>query len=108
MPLELGGLALTPPVIGLIMGIYGASTGVFQIIFFPILVGRFGEKQVVLNGMMSCFPVFALFPIVNSLAKSFGFSPVVWVLVGLLFLFVIQIDTAFGQWISSNMQSTFR
>ncbi|KAJ7163902.1 major facilitator superfamily domain-containing protein [Mycena crocata] len=96
MPIEIGGLGLPPPTIGLILSAYGVATGLFQILFFARLVRRFGEKQVFFNGMCTCLPVFALFPLMSIIAQRWGLSFVVWVLIGCVLALGALMDTSFG------------
>jgi MFS family permease len=46
MPIEIGGLGLPPKSIGLILGAYGLTTGLFQVVFFARMIHRFGERHV--------------------------------------------------------------
>ncbi|KAJ7679068.1 major facilitator superfamily transporter [Mycena polygramma] len=96
MPLEIGGLALSPPTIGLILSAYGLATGLFQALFFARFVRRFGEKRVFMNGMMTCLPVFALFPLMSIIARRAGISFVVWILLGCVLALGALMDTAYG------------
>ncbi|KAJ7760685.1 major facilitator superfamily domain-containing protein [Mycena maculata] len=96
MPREIGGLGLPPPTIGIVLSAYGLTTGLFQILFFARFVRRFGEKRVFVNGMITCLPVFALFPIISSIAQRFGLSIVVWGLIGCVLALGALMDTSFG------------
>ena len=42
MPVSMGGLDLDPAAIGYLMGMYGAGTGLFQLLFFARIVRRYG------------------------------------------------------------------
>ncbi|KAJ7911436.1 major facilitator superfamily transporter [Mycena leptocephala] len=96
MPIEIGGLGLAPPKIGLILSAYGLATGLFQILFFARFIHRFGEKRVFINGLITCLPVFALFPIMSMIARHFGLSFVIWGLVGCVLALGALMDTSFG------------
>ncbi|KAJ6507874.1 major facilitator superfamily transporter [Mycena vitilis] len=96
MPLEIGGLALSPPTIGLILSAYGLATGLFQALFFARFVRRFGEKRVFMNGMMTCLPVFALFPLMSVIARRAGISFVVLILLACVLALGALMDTAYG------------
>ncbi|KAJ7433730.1 major facilitator superfamily domain-containing protein [Mycena latifolia] len=96
MPIEIGGLGLSPPKIGLILSVYGIATGLLQVLCFARMVRRFGEKQVFINGMIACLPAFALLPIINIVARRSGLSYVVWILVGCVLAFGALMDTSFG------------
>jgi MFS family permease len=96
MPINIGGLGLPPPKIGLILSIYGLATGLFQAVFFARLVDRFGERRVFINGMRTCLPIFALFPVINMIARHFGLSFVVYCLVGCIVALAAGMDVAYG------------
>ncbi|KAJ7746311.1 major facilitator superfamily domain-containing protein [Mycena metata] len=96
MPIEIGGLGLPPPKIGLILSAYGLATGLFQVLFFARFVRRFGERRVFINGMITCLPVFALFPIMSLIARHFGLSFVVYGLIGCVLALGALMDTSFG------------
>ncbi|KAJ7039693.1 major facilitator superfamily transporter [Mycena alexandri] len=96
MPIEIGGLGLPPPKIGLILSAYGLATGLFQVLFFARFVRRFGERRVFINGMITCLPVFALFPLMSLIAQHFGLSFVVYGLIGCVLALGALMDTSFG------------
>ncbi|KAJ7793679.1 major facilitator superfamily transporter, partial [Mycena olivaceomarginata] len=96
MPIEIGGLGLPPYKIGLILSTYGIATGLFQVLFFARFVRRFGERRVFINGLMTCLPVFTLFPIMSMIARRSGLSIIVWVLVGCVLGLGALMDTSFG------------
>ncbi|KAJ6553597.1 major facilitator superfamily domain-containing protein [Mycena vulgaris] len=96
MPINIGGLGLPPPKIGLVLAVYGLATGLFQVLFFARLVRRFGEKRVFVNGMITCLPVFALFPIISIIAQRSGLSLVIWILIGFILALGALMDTSFG------------
>ncbi|KAJ6488140.1 major facilitator superfamily domain-containing protein [Mycena vitilis] len=96
MPIEIGGLGLSPPKIGLILSAYGLATGIFQVVFFARFVHRFGEKRVFINGLITCLPVFALFPVMSMITRHFGISFIVWGLVGCVLALGALMDTSFG------------
>lgn len=97
MPIELGGLDLDPATIGYVMGLYGAGTGLFQILFFAKLVRRFGTRRVFIMSMLSFIPVFMIFPIVSLAAKKWAVSWGVWILVTLILFLLFFMDTAYGK-----------
>ena len=97
MPLEIGGLNLSPPLIGYIMGSYGAASAIFQGIFFARIVRRWGERRVFIVAMSTFIPVFLLLPLINFVARGWGrLSFGVFVLVGILLVMLALTDVAFG------------
>ena len=97
MPLDIGGLNLTPSVIGYIMGSYGLVDAVFQIFYFSPIVRRWGERFVVIAAMSTFIPVFFLLPVINFLARGWGQSSFgVWLLIVFLVMLLTFADMAYG------------
>ncbi|KDR78788.1 hypothetical protein GALMADRAFT_244335 [Galerina marginata CBS 339.88] len=96
MPIDKGGLHLNPVTIGYIMGLYGAGTGTFQVLFFAKLVRRFGTRRIFIMSMATFIPVFLIFPLVSVLAKAWGVSWGVWILVAVMLFLLFFMDTAYG------------
>ena len=96
-PIHLGGLGLPPPTIGSYLGIFGLLSGTAQALFFSRAVRFFGLKRLLLTSL-SCFvPLFALFPIINNLAREWGRSPAVWSLVASQLLLNCATEFSFGR-----------
>ncbi|KAN0088817.1 Major facilitator superfamily domain containing protein [Tylopilus felleus] len=90
LPIETGGLGLTPLAIGNILGLQGMSGGILQWQLFPRVHDRIGSKPLYLISVSLCLPMIALFPVINAAARAYGLSYFVWFLVGLqmaLFVF---------------------
>ena len=98
MPLEIGGLNLSPPVIGCIIGSYGAASAIFHAIYFTSIVCRWGERRVFVAAMSTFFPVFLLLPLINFAARGWGrLSFGVCILVGILIILMVLMDLAYGE-----------
>jgi len=99
MPLEIGGLNLSPPTIGYIIGSYGAASAIFQAIYFARILRRWGERTVFIVAMSTFLPVFLLLPIINLVARRWGqLSFGVCLLVGCLLAIIALMDMAYGAW----------
>jgi hypothetical protein len=97
MPLEIGGLNLSPPIIGYIIGSYGAASAIFQAIYFASIVRRWGERRVFIAAMSTFLPVFLLLPLINFVARGWGqLSIGVCILVGILLIMIASMDLAYG------------
>ena len=97
MPLEIGGLNLSPPIIGCIIGSYGAASAIFHAIYFASIVQRWGERRVFIVGMSTFIPVFLLLPLINFVARGWGrLSFGVCILVGVLLIMIALMDVAYG------------
>ena len=91
MPIELGGLGFTPMVIGSLLGIVGAYTGVFQVLFFARLVRRFGPRGLFIVGMLTFCVYSIIYPLINIVARRTGVTWAVWSLLFIpLFLYPIK------------------
>jgi len=95
-PILLGGLGLPPSTIGKLLSIQGISHGIFQVFFFAKIHDRWGSKNTFIAGIISAIPVFLLFPVVNALARTQGYSLAVWLAVGLQSFVGISISLSYG------------
>ncbi|KAF8626600.1 hypothetical protein AX17_006518 [Amanita inopinata Kibby_2008] len=95
-PIEDGGLGLPPSAIGNIMSMFGILNGIFQVFFFAKIHDRWGSKNVFIVGIASALPVFALFPITNTLAQTQGYSTAVWVSVALQIMLSVLLGLSYG------------
>ena len=80
-PTRLGGLGMSPPTIGMLLGGFGLLNGIAQGVFFAKVVRRLGLKRVFLISLFCHVPLFVMFPIISHLVREQGLSPVVWTLV---------------------------
>ena len=97
MPLEIGGLNSSPPVIGYIIGSYGLIDAVFQAFCFGPIVRRWGERNVFIAAISTFIPIFLIFPVINLLARGWGQSSLgVWFLLGSLLILLTLMDMAYG------------
>ena len=100
-PVALGGLGLDPPAIGTVMSFGSIMSGVFVVFFFPQMTNRFGMKRVYLMGVTAAVPCFALFPVINYLARNSiergdGLGTEVWVAVGFQIVAMVLIFMCYG------------
>ncbi|KAG6888992.1 hypothetical protein C0992_006813 [Termitomyces sp. T32_za158] len=93
-PIDFGGLGLPPPTIGNILSAGGALTGVSQILFFPTIHRRLGDKATFVKGLASTLPLFLLFPIAHLLVVTYSFNWLLWMVIAL------QSITSFGYGLS--------
>ena len=97
MPLEIGGLNLSPPIIGYIIGSNGAASAIFQAIYFARIVRRWGERRLFIVAMSTFLPVFLLLPLINFVAQGWGqLSFGVCFLLGILLIMIAFMDVAYG------------
>jgi Major Facilitator Superfamily len=97
MPLEIGGLNLSPPIIGYIIGSFGASSSIFQAFYFASIVHRWGERNVFIMGISTFLPIFLLLPLINFVALGWGqLSFGVCFLLGILLIMIASMDMAYG------------
>ncbi|KAF9065821.1 MFS general substrate transporter [Rhodocollybia butyracea] len=96
MPLDIGGLGLPPFTIGYVMGGYGAATGIFQFFWFAKVNRALGERRVFLAGMAVLPIMFALLPLISSIAQHCGVNALVWVLIAFTMMLAVIMDMAYG------------
>jgi Na+/melibiose symporter-like transporter len=95
-PVSAGGLGLSPPQIGLIMGLFGFIDGTIEIICFPALCRRLGTKRVFILGIGSFWIAIAAFPLMNFLVKRNGLGLGVYLVMVLQLMVIILDGMAFG------------
>ncbi|OCH95370.1 MFS general substrate transporter [Obba rivulosa] len=96
MPIEFGGLGMTPATIGTILGAFGLMNGTFQAFFFAKFMRWWGPKRVFMVGMASFIPLFAFPPIINMVARRDGVTPLVYTLISIQLFISIIMDMSFG------------
>lgn len=95
-PVKLGGLGFPPSTIGNILSVSGVISGIFQIFFFAKLHERWGSKKLFIGGIASALPVFASFPVISYLARTQGFSPLLWFVVAGQTVLSVFISVSYG------------
>jgi len=81
MPIEIGGLGLSPARIGLILGFYQAFSAFVLVTYFAKVVRYFGERRVFTVAISTSLVLWISFPIMNLWARHFGLSTGVWMLI---------------------------
>ena len=103
MPLDIGGLNLSPSAIGYIMGSYGLINAILQIFYFNTFVRRWGERVVFIATVSTFIPIFLTFPVINFFARGWGQSSFgVWLLLGFLVVLLTLTQMAFGMPVCST------
>lgn len=96
MPIEIGGLGLHPPTIGLILGAHGGLSGGTQSLVFARVVRYLGARKAFLCSMCAFVPAFLMFPVVSLMARVDGFHAPVWGLLITMLIFVAITDMGYG------------
>ncbi|KAG7090025.1 hypothetical protein E1B28_011646 [Marasmius oreades] len=97
MPISIGGLGLSPAVIGYIIGGYGAATGIFQFFYFAQILRWLGERRMFLNGIGTFVALFAAMPLCNVFARRSGeVDAACWAVIGVIVVLSVIMDMAFG------------
>ncbi|KAF8589035.1 member of major facilitator superfamily multidrug-resistance, DHA1 sub-family [Ramaria rubella] len=68
-PIQHGGLGMSPSTIGVCMATFGITNGAVSALFFAPFARAFGIKTVTTAGAAAYFGCYALFPLMNALAK---------------------------------------
>ncbi|KAG9017224.1 hypothetical protein FRB90_001334, partial [Tulasnella sp. 427] len=95
-PIADGGLGLSTPTIGLVLAGLGLVNGSLQGLLSAKVQRYFGVKNVYVAGLTCFFGTWALFPIMNSIAKTSGYSHKVVILMILQLFLNIGSNTSFG------------
>lgn len=96
-PIEYGGLGLPPSTIGRCLSAFGFFNGFLQAFFFAHFVRRWGPKRVFLFGIGTFVPVFALFPIINVLARHTGLSWIVWLFLAVQLVLCVAMNMCYSK-----------
>jgi hypothetical protein len=96
-PINSGGLGLDPPSIGKILACLGILNGIFQVTCFARAHAICGTKTLFVGGLCCAVPVFALFPVMNAVARVYGVGLAVYSVVALQIVFSIAWNSCFGR-----------
>jgi hypothetical protein len=95
-PIEYGGLNFSPARIGLVLGLFGLLNGVFQGFCFARIVGWAGLRRTFMCSMSAFIAIFALFPVINGLARIHGVGAIVWSVITIQLVFWVIMDMSYG------------
>ncbi|KAF8493991.1 member of major facilitator superfamily multidrug-resistance, DHA1 sub-family [Russula emetica] len=95
-PISSGGLGLDPPSIGKILACLGILNGIFQVTCFVRAHAIWGTKRLFVGGLCCAVPVFALFPVMNAIARIYGVGLAVYSVVALQIVFSLVWNSCFG------------
>ena len=96
-PVKYGGLSLSPTSIGSWLSLYGVMNGIFQLLFFPRFISRFGPRGVFVFSLVSCAVIYSIFPLENlALVAGGGPNIVVWLLIILQLSSLCVFDMGYG------------
>ncbi len=95
-PISSGGLGLDPPSIGKILACLGILNGIFQVTCFARAHAICGTKRLFVGGLCCAVPIFALFPVMNAMARSYGVGLAVYSVVALQIVLSLVWNSCFG------------
>ncbi|KAH9989032.1 major facilitator superfamily domain-containing protein [Russula vinacea] len=95
-PISSGGLGLDPPSIGKILASFGILNGIFQVTCFARAHALFGTKRLFVGGLCCAVPVFALFPVMNAIARAYGLGLAVYSAVALQIVCSLGLSSCYG------------
>ena len=96
-PISSGGLGLDPPSIGKILACLGILNGIFQVACFARAHAICGTKRLFVGGLCCAVPVFALFPVMNAIARVHGVGLAVYSAVALQIVFSLGLSSCLGR-----------
>ncbi|KAG8928307.1 hypothetical protein FRC03_000826 [Tulasnella sp. 419] len=95
-PVTDGGLGLPPAKIGVVLGTLGLINGIFQGLFSAKAQRYFGIKALFIFGVSSYLVAYALFPVLNTLARTHGVGLLVYTVLLIQILTTISVNMSFG------------
>ncbi|KAL4062219.1 major facilitator superfamily domain-containing protein [Scleroderma yunnanense] len=96
-PIEIGGLGLSPSVIGVYLAVFGLVDGLFQALFVTKLIDNFGGKKVFRTTILVLFPLIVVLPFMNFVVQSQKrVGLVIWMLMTVQLMLLVMIDTAYA------------
>ena len=95
---EFGGLGMSPASIGLWLAGSGFLNGIFQLVAFPRIVGRFGPRLVFIASILCFIPIYTLLPFENLASRNYmnGLTLTAELLIGLQLMMVCLSGMGFG------------
>jgi len=96
-PINSGGLGLDAPSIGKVLACLGILNGIFQVTCFARAHAICGTKRLFVGGLCCAVPVFALFPVMNAIARVYGVGLAVYSVVALQIVFSLVWNSCFGR-----------
>lgn len=96
-PIDAGGLGLDPPTIGKVLAFFGILNGLLNVIFFAKIHDRWGTKNVFMAGIGAAIPVFAMFPVLSTIARTQGLSLMLWTGVAVQVVFSVLLNLSYGK-----------
>ncbi|KAN0092806.1 Drug:H+ antiporter-1 family protein [Tylopilus felleus] len=95
-PIRVGGLGLSPHIIGSFWATNSIVEGCVLALFAPKLTARFGAKKVLCWAVLWMYLVILLFPIMSAVATAQGKgSPMIWILLVAQLMCKIVVDLSF-------------
>lgn len=96
--IELGGLGLSPLLIGAALTALGPMNGLFQVFCFSKIHDRFGARNLFIFSICCGFPVISLFPVMSAIATAEGrATTLVWVIIGLQLAIYVLFNMAYSK-----------
>ncbi|KAI0279262.1 MFS general substrate transporter [Russula aff. rugulosa BPL654] len=95
-PISRGGLGLDPPSIGKILACFGVLNGIFQVTCFARAHALCGIKRLFVGGLCCSVPMFALFPVMNAIARAYGLGLAVYSAVALQIVCSLGLSSCYG------------
>jgi hypothetical protein len=96
-PIRLGGLGMSPTMIGLYLGILGPLDAAVQELFFAKIFRHLGLKKLFITNLFYLVPLAATFPVINHFAQEWGLSLAIWTFIVLQFMINCVTDMSYGE-----------
>ena len=101
-PIEIGGLGLSPPIIGTFLAIFGIVDGTVQALFAAKIIERIGTRKMFCSAVLCFYPLVILFPIMSAVVVAQAkVGPIIWVLLVVQLIFLVLMDLSYSAFVRS-------
>ncbi|KAI9566764.1 MFS general substrate transporter [Boletus coccyginus] len=95
-PIEIGGLGLSPSIIGIFLAIFGIVDGSIQALFAAKIIEWIGAKRVFCWAVLCFYPLVLLFPIMSAVViAQEKVGPIIWTLLVVQLVFLVLMDVSY-------------
>jgi len=101
-PIEIGGLGLSPSIIGIFLAVFGIVDGSVQALFATKIIEWIGAKKVFCWAVLCFYPLVLLFPIMSAVVIAEGkVGPITWTLLVVQLVLLVLMDLSYSAFVQS-------
>ena len=96
-PISIGGLGLSPPIIGAYLATLGVLSGILQVLFAARIIECVGPKRLFRFAVVWFYPLVLIFPIMSAVVMTQGkVGPVTWTLIVIQLIFLVIMELSYS------------